>query len=721
MKNPFSRCEYAITDLVEFFRAHQPISLELILIDDTLRVRLFKVVVEEVVSRTYLTTLSFNQQEWLAKIKRIFMAFRVVPIKLISYSFVTLFKVIFKFHEAFASTFKKVESRSAHQLVEHARKLTCFGNVVDPFLRMSRVNRLSIIPRKIKSRRVVCLSPEWNTHDVVWRNKVDWDTMSMDDLYSNLKVYESKVKGISSSSSSIQNMAFVSSLNNNSSSTNETVNTANGVSPAITQVNAAFSTNIDNLSDAVICFFFASQLSSPQLVHEDLEQIYLDDMKEMDLRWQMAMLTIRARRYTESSRRSVPVETTNFIALVSCDDKLENASKDLNKLIECQIVDNYKKGLRYENYNAVLPPYTGNFMPPTPDLSYTGLDEFSNKTVAENTKSSKQETKVVSKNDDVPIIEEYVSDDEEKNVTQPKIEKKQLGPALLRKSLSNLDNKKRLLEKLLRKLSTIGNLQIDLQDKGVIDSGCSMHMTGNMSYLTYYEEIDAGYVAFRGNPKGGKITRKDKVVSISEGSSETTTERIRETYKNVSQDIRDQLNAEAEAVQIILTGIDNDIYSTVDACPNACKMWKAIERLKQGKAIVNSSQPIYDQEPSMVSKDDETSKDKEIEKLMALISLSLKKFYKPTNNNLRTSSNTSRVNQDNSPRISRGTGYENQRIGNVAGAREIVAYHKEKMRLCKQEEAGIQLNAEQADWRDDTNDEPEDQELEAHYMYMAQI
>nr|GEV16504.1 hypothetical protein [Tanacetum cinerariifolium] len=66
------------------------------------------------------------------------------------------------------------------------------------------------------------------------------------------------------------------------------------------------------------------------------------------------------------------------------------------------------------------------------------------------------------------------------------------------------------------------------------------------------------------------------------GSSETTTERYMENYKNVSQEIRDQLNAEAEAVQIILIGIDNDIYSTVDACPNACEMWKAIERLKQG-------------------------------------------------------------------------------------------------------------------------------------------
>ncbi|GJX98010.1 hypothetical protein Tco_0355029 [Tanacetum coccineum] len=76
----------------------------------------------------------------------------------------------------------------------------------------------------------------------------------------------------------------------------------------------------------------------------------------------------------------------------------------------------------------------------------------------------------------------------------------------------------------------------------------------------------------------------EKTVPVAEGSSKTTTERYMENY-NVSQDIHDQLNAEAEAVQIILTGIDNDIYSTVDACPNACEMWKAIERLKQGESI----------------------------------------------------------------------------------------------------------------------------------------
>nr|GEU32803.1 hypothetical protein [Tanacetum cinerariifolium] len=78
-----------------------------------------------------------------------------------------------------------------------------------------------------------------------------------------------------------------------------------------------------------------------------------------------------------------------------------------------------------------------------------------------------------------------------------------------------------------------------------------------------------------------KFTWAEKEVSISKGSSVTKTKTYIENYKNVSQDIRDQLNAEAEEVQIILTGIDNDIYSTVDACPNACEMWKAIERLKQ--------------------------------------------------------------------------------------------------------------------------------------------
>ncbi|GKD17116.1 hypothetical protein Tco_1206274 [Tanacetum coccineum] len=87
-------------------------------------------------------------------------------------------------------------------------------------------------------------------------------------------------------------------------------------------------------------------------------------------------------------------------------DKFENASESLNKIIECQIIDNCKKGLGYEKYNAVPPPYIGNFMPLTPDLSFTSLDEFVNKPIVENRKSDEEVSEIVRKNDDAPIIEE---------------------------------------------------------------------------------------------------------------------------------------------------------------------------------------------------------------------------------------------------------------------------------------------------------------------------
>ncbi|GJV78257.1 hypothetical protein Tco_1509841 [Tanacetum coccineum] len=145
------------------------------------------------------------------------------------------------------------------------------------------------------------LPSEWNTHVVVWRNKPDLDTMSFDDLYNNFKIVEQEVKGTASSSSSSnsQNMAFVSSP----SSTNE-VNTAYGVSTANTQVSPAStqvstaSTQVStaNLSDDTVYAFLASQPNGSQLVYEDLEQIHEDDLEEMDLKWQLALLSMRTRR-----------------------------------------------------------------------------------------------------------------------------------------------------------------------------------------------------------------------------------------------------------------------------------------------------------------------------------------------------------------------------------------------------------------------------------------
>ncbi|GJS69745.1 ribonuclease H-like domain-containing protein [Tanacetum coccineum] len=442
---------------------------------------------------------------------------------------------------------------------------------------------------------------------------------------------------------------------------------------------------------------------------KDLQQIHPDDIEEMDLRWQMAMLTMRARRFLkntgrkltvngnetigfdkskvecynchkrghfarecraprnqdnknkESSRRSVPVETSTSTALVSCDglggydwsDQAEEGpnyalmafsssssdsevSNDSNCSKSCMETVKYYKS---QNDNYIR------------DLEKSSLMVLGYK-IVENSKamSSEKEPKVVKKNDDAPIIEEWVLDNEEENVSQTKTEKKTVKPSIAkiefvkpkqqektaRKTVKQVEKHRQnthsprgnqrnwnnmMSQKLgsnfemfnkacyvcgsfdhlqvdcnyhqkqfqnqrmfsravlmksglvsvntARQVNTahskttvnaarpmsylskiahstvkrpihkntafknsninqrvntardtkfntarpkavvnVGNPQMDLQDQGVIDSGCSRHMTGNMSYLTDYEEIDGGYVAFGGNPKGGKITGK---------------------------------------------------------------------------------------------------------------------------------------------------------------------------------------------------------------------
>ncbi|GJV85021.1 ribonuclease H-like domain-containing protein [Tanacetum coccineum] len=143
------------------------------------------------------------------------------------------------------------------------------------------------------------LPSAWNNIALIMRNKSDLDTMSMDDLYNNLKVYEAEIKGQSSSSSNSQNVAFVSS--ENTSSTNEAVNTAHEVSTASSQGQASSSTYADD----VMFSFFANQSNSPQLDNEDLEQIDTDDLEEMDLKWQVAMLTMRVKRFLKKTGRNL--------------------------------------------------------------------------------------------------------------------------------------------------------------------------------------------------------------------------------------------------------------------------------------------------------------------------------------------------------------------------------------------------------------------------------
>nr|GEU31894.1 retrovirus-related Pol polyprotein from transposon TNT 1-94 [Tanacetum cinerariifolium] len=204
-------------------------------------------------------------------------------------------------------------------------------------------------------------------------------------------------------------MAFVSSSNNSITNaavnTAQAVNTANGVFTANTQVNTAFSSNIDNLSD------------------------------DIDLRWQMAMLTLRARRFLKKTERKLTINRNETIGFDKSNVECYNYHKGDTLLGSAELQEIKIPSIRYESYNVVPPPYTRNFMPLKPDLSYTGLDEFADKPVAENTKSSEEETKVVRKNSDALIIKERVSDDEDKIVAQLKIVKKTVKPSIVKKNL----------------------------------------------------------------------------------------------------------------------------------------------------------------------------------------------------------------------------------------------------------------------------------------------
>ncbi|GKA11233.1 hypothetical protein Tco_0690666 [Tanacetum coccineum] len=112
------------------------------------------------------------------------------------------------------------------------------------------------------------LSQEWNMHTIMWRNKPEIETLSLDDLFNNLKAYESEVKGTSSSATNSHNVAFLSFSSTNSAT--KAVNTTQGVNTASTQGAADSSTTVENLSDVMIYSFFASQPSIPQLDNEDL-------------------------------------------------------------------------------------------------------------------------------------------------------------------------------------------------------------------------------------------------------------------------------------------------------------------------------------------------------------------------------------------------------------------------------------------------------------------
>ncbi|GJV78986.1 ribonuclease H-like domain-containing protein [Tanacetum coccineum] len=144
-------------------------------------------------------------------------------------------------------------------------------------------------------------------------------------------------------------------------------------------------------------------------------EIYLKEVAITELRRKLE-LAQKQKDKIQYSRKFLRIHSTTY-----------------SKLLDCEIVDKCKTGLRY---NVVPPPYTGNFMPPKPDLSFSSLEEFTSehvviKPIVENSeaKASEAKPKAVRKNNGAPIIEDWVSDSEEEDVPQAKVEKKTVKPS----------------------------------------------------------------------------------------------------------------------------------------------------------------------------------------------------------------------------------------------------------------------------------------------------
>ncbi|GJS77697.1 hypothetical protein Tco_0727578 [Tanacetum coccineum] len=284
-----------------------------------------------------------------------------------------------------------------------------------------------------------------------------------------------------------------------------------------------------------------------------------------------------------------------------------------------------------------------------------------------------------------------------------------------------------------------------------------------------------------------------QAVAATEGNPAIQQHTTIETVLNMTPENKENFLSEKEAIFLLLTGIGDDIYSTVDACKTANEMWIAIERLQQvndirAERISKSANPLallaaalkiitikhqnlkdlmqHHLLQDLVHLPDTKSKcnishfqrDKDMQKNLALLAKYFKKLYKPTNNNLRTSSNSRNKTEDTTPRYNNDNQsgqFGNQRTMTVVGARETVGSqvvqqngiqcfnckgfgHYAKDAQPKRVKRSTRFTMEKMmmwlnklntvfhcklsnDWLADTDEEIDEQELEAHYSFMAKI
>ncbi|GJT05421.1 putative ribonuclease H-like domain-containing protein [Tanacetum coccineum] len=155
------------------------------------------------------------------------------------------------------------------------------------------------------------LPPEWNTHVAVWMNKPEIETMSIDDLYNNFKIIEQKVKKSVGASSGAQNLVFMTAPS--TSSINDTNTASPQVSTASPNVNAASpQVSTASVSDNTVYAFMVENPNGSNVLHQDLERIHEDDLEAMDLKWQLSLLSVRAKKYYQRTGKKIFINANDI-------------------------------------------------------------------------------------------------------------------------------------------------------------------------------------------------------------------------------------------------------------------------------------------------------------------------------------------------------------------------------------------------------------------------
>nr|GEW16166.1 ribonuclease H-like domain-containing protein [Tanacetum cinerariifolium] len=365
------------------------------------------------------------------------------------------------------------------------------------------------------------------------RNKADLEEQSLDDLFNNLKIYEAEVKGSSPSSQNTQNIAFVSS--NTTDSINESVIGAPSLSAASSKATVSTLPHVDSLSDAVIYSFFATQSNNPQLDNDDLKQIDPNDLEEINLNYESDN---KVPKNAENDRykigegyHAVPYPyTRTFLPhkpdLVFTDDptasestanvfnvasSINKPSKDISKTLrtDAPIFEDWISNSEDETKIESMPKQREpSFVTSTKHVksSRESVKKVENHKQAANHRTNNQKSRVRmthprSNRNVVPKAVLTGSRLVSLNAARP------IPTAVTQSSVKSLWPVKHVVNK----AHSPGNPQQALKDKDVINSGCSRHMTGNISFLSEFKETNEGYVSFGGNPKGGKISGKGKI------------------------------------------------------------------------------------------------------------------------------------------------------------------------------------------------------------------